>query len=151
MSDDLERLIAEEVDAAGYDVVELRRRGTRSRPVIEVRIDRRDEGKVTVDDCATVSRRVEKRLDDSGLVADNYELQVSSPGDRPLRTVADWRRFVGRWTNVLSPAHGGRFEARIVAVEGEAGAEELVLDLGKGGERRVPLAAVEEARLAFRI
>ena len=95
--------------------------GRESRPVIEVRIDRRDGSAVTVDDCARASRALEARLDGSELVSPQYVLQVSSPGERPLRNAAEWRRFVGRWANVLSPEHGGRFEGEIVAVEGECG------------------------------
>lgn len=151
MSDELERLVNEEVDAAGYDLVEWRRAGTKQKPLLELRIDRRDGTSVTVDDCAVVSRRVEARLDGSGggLIAENYVLQVSSPGDRPLRRPDEWQRFVGRWANVLAPEHGGRFEGRIVAVEGEPGSEEAVLEMDRGVQRRVPLGAVKEARLAF--
>ena len=105
---------------------------------------------MSVDDCATVSRQLEARLDDSGLVAERYVLQVSSPGDRPLRSADDWRRFAGRWVSVLAPEHGGRFEGKVVAVEGAAGEESALLNVD-GKERQVPLAAVKEARLAFRI
>jgi ribosome maturation factor RimP len=77
-------------------------------------------------------------------------LQVSSPGDRPLRSAVEWRRFVGRWVSVLAPEHGGRFEARVVAVEGDDAV--AVVTLEQDGRRRdVPLAKVKEARLAFRI
>lgn len=131
-------------------MVELRTGGSKARPLFEVRIERRDGSGVTVDDCARVSRRLEARLDGSGLVPERYVLQVSSPGDRPLRTPSDWRRFAGRWVSVLAPDHGGRFEARVIAVEGEAGSEEVLLGLD-GTRRRVPLAGIKEARLAFRI
>lgn len=151
MKDALEAVVLSELDAVGYDLVELRRGGTRSRPLIEVRIDRRDGVAVTVDDCATASRALEARLDGSDLVSPQYVLQVSSPGERPLRTTDEWRRFVGQWANVLSPDHGGRIEAKIVAVEGEVGAEVAVLELKPGVERRVPLADVKEARLAFHL
>jgi ribosome maturation factor RimP len=83
------------------------------------------------------------------LVSENYVLQVSSPGDRPLRSAGDWRRFVGQWANVLSPAQGGRFEGRITAIEGGDGAEVVVLDFERGPQRRIPLADVKEARLSF--
>ena len=89
------------------------------------------------------------RLDASGLVPERYVLQVSSPGDRPLRTPAEWRRFVGRWVSVLAPEHGGRFEARLVSVDGEEGAETVTLEWDKR-QRVVPIAAVKQARLAFR-
>ena len=153
MKDALEDVVTQELDAVGYDLVELRRGGTRSRPLIEVRIDRRDGSAVTVDDCAVASRALEARLDGSGIVAPQYVLQVSSPGERPLRSSGDWRRFVGRWASVLSPEHGGRFEARIVVVEGDAETndEVAVLELEAGSVRRVPLAAIKEARLAFHI
>ena len=149
MNDELQSVVQQEVDSAGYELVELRRGGTRARPLIELRIDRRDGQSITVDDCAAVSRAVEARLDGGSIVSDRYVLQVSSPGDRPLRTAAEWRRFIGRWANVLSPAHGGRFEGKITAVEGADGGEVVVLEMERGAPRRVPLSEVHEARLAF--
>jgi len=150
VSETLEAIVNAEVDAAGFDLVELRRAGSKGRPLIEVRIDRRDGTAVSVDDCASVSRQLESRLDGSGLVPERYVLQVSSPGDRPLRSAEEWRRFNGRWVSVLAPEHGGRFEGRIVNVDGGAGDESAVLEVD-GKQRQVPLAAVKEARLAFRI
>lgn len=93
---------------------------------------------------------LEARLDDSGLVPERYVLQVSSPGDRPLRTSAEWRRFVGRWVSVLAPEHGGRFEGKVLGIEEVSGAEVATLEVD-GKQRLLPLAAVKEARLAFRI
>ena len=150
MNEALEAVVIAELDAAGFDLVELRKAGSKARPLIEVRIDRRDGTSVSVDDCARVSRALEARLDDSGLVADRYVLQVSSPGDRPVRSTQDWRRFVGRWVSVLAPEHGGRFEGKVVGIHGEAGAEMATLDVN-GKPRDIPLAGVKEARLAFRI
>ena len=151
VKDALEDVVLSELDGVGYDLVELRRGGTRSRPLIEVSIDRRDGNAVTVDDCTQASRALEARLDGSDLVSPQYVLQVSSPGERPLRTAGDWKRFVGQWVNVLSPEHGGRFEAKIIAVEGESGSEVAVLEPKPGDHRRVPLAVVKEARLAFHL
>ncbi len=150
VNEELERIVSQELASSGFDLVELRRGGTKSRPLIEVRIDRRDGGKVTIDDCARASRAIEARLDASGSVADRYVLQVSSPGERPLRTAAEWRRFAGRWANVLSPVHGGRFEARIIAVDEAGGTEVVELELDSGERRHVSLAEVREARLSFR-
>lgn len=151
MNDALERIVTEELGTLGFALVELRRGGTKTRPLLEVRLERADGEKVTVDDCAVASRAIEARLDAGDVIAEQYVLQVSSPGDRPLRTAAEWRRFVGRWASVLSPEHGGRFEAEIVAVEDEEAGVVVVLQPEKGAARRVPLAAVKEARLAFRI
>ena len=151
MNEELEHVVTQGLDEVGYDLVELRKGGTRSRPVLEVRIDRRDGQKVTVDDCARASRAIEARLDSGELVAERYVLQVSSPGERPLRTPAEWRRFTGRWANVLTPEFGGRIEGEILAVDDEQeGGAVVTLRPEKGEAKRIPLAAVKEARLAFR-
>jgi len=151
VKDALEAVVVSELDVVGYDLVELRRGGTRASPLIEVRIDRRDGGAVTVDDCARASRALEARLDASDLVAPQYVLQVSSPGERPLRTPTDWHRFVGQWANVLAPENGGRIEGKILGVEGASGSEVAVLEPKVGEPHRIPLAAVKEARLAFHL
>jgi ribosome maturation factor RimP len=150
VNDELQRVVVEELEAVGFDLVELRQGGTRSRPVVEVRIDRRDGAGVTVDDCARASRALEARLDGSGLVGERYILQVSSPGERAVRTPSEWRRFAGRWVNVTN-VDGGRLEAKIVGLEGAGGGEVAVLEASDGQLRRVPLTSVKEARLAFRI
>src|SRR3954471_18796155 len=154
MNEELERVVTQELDAVAFDLVELRQGGTRSRPVLEVRIDRRDGQKVTVDDCARASRALEATLDGGGLVSDRYVLQVSSPGERPLRTPAEWRRFVGRWASVLAPDYGGRLEGEIISLDepadGEDGEVAVTLQPERGEVRRIPLTAVKEARLAFR-
>lgn len=151
MNAGLEDIIKQEVESLGFDLVEVRRGGTHRRPVFDVRIDRRDGERVSVEDCARVSRAVEPRLESSGLAVDNYVLEVSSPGvERPLRTSADWRRFAGRTAKVLSPVLGGRVEVEVVGVdETERGDVALVRDTA-GAEHRIPLADVKEARLVFR-
>jgi ribosome maturation factor RimP len=150
VNDDLEKLVEQEVAAAGYEVVEVRRAGTRTRPTIDVRIDRTDGERVTVDDCARVSRALEQVLDGSPLVSERYVLEVSSPGvERPIKRPADWRRFAGRKARVLSPQLGGRVEIEIIGLEGEPGAEAAVVRDARGAEHRLPLAEIKEARLAF--
>ena len=150
MNEELERVVSAGLDDAHFDLVELRQGGTRSRPVLEVRIDRRDGEKVTVEDCARASRALEARLDGGPLVSERYVLQVSSPGERPLRTPAEWRRFVGRWVSVLAPEYGGRMEGEIVELDEEGGEVAVTLRPERGEAKRIPLAAVKEARLAFR-
>jgi ribosome maturation factor RimP len=150
MLEALEDFVRQEVEALGFDLVEFRRGGTGRRPLLDVRIDRRDGTKVTIDDCARASRALEPKLDASGVVGDQYVLEVSSPGvERPLRHAADWRRFTGRRASVSSAVVGGRIEGEIVGLEGSEGSEIARLRDSKGVEHRVPLADVKEARLVF--
>lgn len=151
MNQTLEDVVRTELEQAGYELFELRQGGSRARPVLDVRIDRRDGEKVTVEDCARASRVIEARLDTSDVVGERYVLEVSSPGvERPLRNAAEWRRYVGRRATVKSEAvAGGRAEVEIVGVEGEQGGEVAVVRDAKGVEQRIPLTDVREARLAF--
>lgn len=150
-AESIEPVVSEELGSLGFDLVEMKRGGSRARPVLEVRIDRRDGDKVTIDDCARVSRALEARLEAAAAVGSQYVLEVSSPGaDRPLRHAADWRRFIGRHATVTSGLlAGGKQEVEILALEGDAGAEVARVRDSKGRETDVPLAQVTQARLAF--
>jgi len=147
----LENIVKEQVEALGFELFELRIGGTKSRPVVDVRLDRVDSERVTVEDCARASRAIEAKLDSGEVISAQYRLEVSSPGmERPLRHAADWRRFAGRRASVTAPAlPGGKAEVEIVGVEGEAGAEVAVVRDQRGGEQRLALAGVAQARLAF--
>jgi ribosome maturation factor RimP len=151
MNEALEVFVKKEVEELGYDLIELRVGGTARRPLLDVRIDRLDGERITIDECALVSRAIEPRLDASGLVGENYVLEVSSPGvERPLRNAADWRRFAGRTAKVLAPSLGGRIEVEVVGVDDSSGEQVVVMRDARGAEQRIPLADVREARLVFR-
>ena len=151
MKDALEHVVAAELDALGFDLFELRQRGSKSRPVLDLRIERRDGSRVSVDDCARVSRAVEKRLEAERFVGEKYVLEVSSPGiERPLRGAGDWRRFAGQTAVVTAPSlPAGKAEVTIVALEGEAGEEVAVVRDERGAEHRLRLTEVSQARLTF--
>lgn len=84
---------------------------------IDVYIDS-DEG-IHISECAEVSRFIEKKLDESGLVPDNYILEVSSPGmSNPLKVPRQYRRRIGRVLEVLKN-DGTQIEAQLVAVDDE--------------------------------
>jgi ribosome maturation factor RimP len=150
VNDALEAVVRQEVERLGFELFELRRGGSRQRPVLDVRIDRPDARQVTVDDCAVTSRAIEARLDADGSLGQKYVLEVSSPGvERPLRHVADWRRFAGQMAVVTSDVLGGSREVEIAGVEGEVGQEVAVVRTSKGEEIRMPFASVRKAALAF--
>lgn len=150
--DALERELAGRVEDLGYELVEMRHGGTSRRPHLTVRIDRpgSEAGHgVTVDDCARVSRALEAWLDAAGVGEGRYVLEVGSPGvDRPLKRLADWRRFLGRPVDVNVPQFGGRF--RVTATNVFEQPEPAVeLQFPKDIRRVVTLAEIKEARLGF--
>jgi ribosome maturation factor RimP len=155
MKETLESLVASEIKPLGLELFEFKIGGSKGRPVLDVRVEREDGEKVTVDDCAAASRVIEMRLDAEDFGGKRYVLEVSSPGiERPLRNAKDWKRFVGAnavvTTNVVGDPAGRRTdEVEIAGVEGDAGQEVVIVHDERGDERRFPLAAVEKARLAF--
>ena len=150
--DDSEAVLHEiraRVAELGFELVDLRRRGSAARTVLQIRIDRPGaepgEG-ITVEECSTVSRALEGWLDSGGPLGERYVLEVSSPGiERPIRFREHWERFTGSPVHVRL-ADRRRLRATIVGVAPDAdvvtlrptdGSEELV----------VPLADVREATL----
>ena len=155
MNGALESLVASEIKPLRLELFELKLGGSKGRPVLDVRVEREDGEKVTVDDCAAASRAIEAKLDAEDFGGRRYVLEVSSPGiERPLRNAKDWRRFVGSTVVVTSnvpgdPAGRRTDEVEIAGVEDDAGQEVVIVRNERGDERRFPLAAVEKARLAF--
>ena len=55
------------------------------------------EGGITIDDCVSISRALEEKLDKEDFIGDAYILEVSSPGlTRKLRTDRDFENSIGR-------------------------------------------------------
>lgn len=55
-----------------------------------------DDG-VSIDDCATVSRKVGNIIEENELIDDRYTLEVSSPGvDYPLANIRQYKKNIGR-------------------------------------------------------
>lgn len=159
MSDrDLTRVIETGLEEIGFELVELERAGTASRPILRLRIDRvpGDEGAgVSVDDCARVSRALEARLEDDGRFPATYVLEVSSPGvERPLIRRRDFERFVGREVALhgRQPLAGRarKLEGELLGIRGEGGEEVVRLRLAAGEELEIPRGEVTRANLVFR-
>ena len=117
MNETLEAIVANEIKPLGLELFELKVGGSKGRPVLDVRIEREDGQRVTVDNCAAASRAIEARLDAGDFAGQRYVLEVSSPGiERPLRNARDWRRFSGEkavvTTNVPGDAAGRLLSSR---------------------------------------
>ena len=153
MNSSLQAVVQQELDAIEFDLVDLRVGGSKTRPVLDVRIDRRDGEKVQVGDCERASRAIEVQLDASpGLIDGRYVLEVSSPGlERPLKTLKDWQRFVGRRATLKSARFaeiGGHVEIEIVSTNQRDDDPKVQVRDSKGIEHELALAEIEQARLA---
>ena len=145
----------------GLEVFDVQLRRESIGTVLRVVIDRPDRGvpetfdeAVGIEECQRVSHDLsalldveDEELEAAGALAQNYTLEVSSPGlDRPLRHEADYRRFTGRLAKVVTtaPIDGqSAFSGRIVAVEDGA----VILEEGSR-RHRVPVALIKRGQLA---
>jgi ribosome maturation factor RimP len=158
MAEELEQQIEARVAGLGYELVELERAGSKSRPILRVRVDvpgSEPGAGVSVADCARVSRSIEEFLDEAPDIAERYVLEVSSPGvERPLVRAADFTRFAGRDVAVKlsKPLASGakRVEGELVGLDVMDGEERIRLRLADGSTMDIPRADVTRANLVFR-
>ena len=70
-----------------------------------------DEG-LTMEECVAVTELISAKLDEKDFIAEEYLLEVSSPGaERPLKTAVDLEKAVGSHVNVtIKEAIDGIFE-----------------------------------------
>lgn len=160
--DSLEQELEARVEALGFELVELERSGSRTRPILRLRIDRPAapgeapaRSSVSVDDCARVSRALEPFLDEAADVAERYVLEVSSPGvERPLVRRRDWERFVGHEVALKGyeplAGRGRRLEGELLGLTESSGEERVHLRLAGGEEVEVPRERIARANLIFR-
>ena len=147
-SDDLTEAVDTRVAELGFELVDVRKRVSRSRTVLQIRVDKQQAESgdgVNADDCAFVSRALESWFDESGVLGDRYILEVSSPGiERPIRFARHWERYVGHDVR-LRLGGRGRVKAKIVRVQN---GDTVILRLAAAGEEQaVPIEKACDAVL----
>lgn len=158
MPDKVESDIEAEVEKLGYELVELERVGSKTRPILRLKIDRPEsEGGqgITLEDCTRVSRALEAALDERHDLSERYVLEVSSPGvERPLIRDRDFRRFTGQEVAVHSrkPIHGSakRVEGELIGLQETDEGEQILLRTAKGEELAIPRELTTKVHLVFR-
>jgi ribosome maturation factor RimP len=146
VDDELSDLLASTVAPLGLELVDLERRSTSVRVVVD------RPGGVDLEAIAQATRAVSAVLDaHDPFPGQRYTLEVSSPGvERRLRTPVHFERAVGEKVSVRTIA-GGKGERRVTGRLSAADAQGFVLqgeDL-PGGERRFAYDEVERARTVF--
>ncbi len=139
-------LVTGPVEAAGFDVEDVKVAGGGARTVVTVVVDS-DRG-LGMDDVVAVTELVSEILDRERFLGERpYTLEVTSPGvDRPLTAPRHWRRSRGRRAAVT--VDGRVLRARIGRLDDAEAPTTVELAVpAKGGPvvREVPLAEIERA------
>ncbi|MBP2654910.1 MAG: Ribosome maturation factor rimP [Firmicutes bacterium] len=103
-------------------------------------------GGLEVDDCQTVSERLEDKLDEVDPIKESYILEVSSPGlDRPLKKPKDFIRHIGDKVEIstFAPINGQKkVVGTLLGVEND----DIRLEID-GTEMAIPREKTAQVRL----
>ena len=87
-------LVAPLAEEEGLELLEVQYKQEQKKWYLRLIIDKR--GGVGIEDCERLSRKAELVIDDNVDISQSYYLEVQSPGlDRPLKTQADFARYLG--------------------------------------------------------
>ena len=90
-----EELVQDIIDSGGYELWDVEYVKERSDYYLRVYADK--EGGIMIDDCVTISRALEAKLDAEDFIEEAYILEVSSPGlTRKLKKDKDYDRSIGK-------------------------------------------------------
>lgn len=137
------------VEGMGFEWVGVEYHHNSQNAILRIYVDR-PEGGIAMDEVVAVTEQINPLLDVEDPIGGMYTLEVSSPGlDRPLFTLEQYARFVGREAKVtLKRAldRRRRFEGEIVA----AADGQVTLKIAEGKEWRevvLEFANIDKARL----
>ena len=142
--DELQKLLEPTIERLGFELTDLEVRLDGKGGLLRITIDK-PEG-IDLDDCEKASLAVSALLDIEDPVADNYNLEVSSPGlNRKLTKLEHFQRFEGETLKVtmrLPIAGRRRFRGTLVSSDNE----NIVVEVD-GESHSLPLASLDTARL----
>lgn len=149
----LTEIIEPEARALGFDLVRVAWFGGDGDRTLQIMAERPATRQLTIDDCASLSRRISDRIDELEAagrdpIDEAYRLEVSSPGiDRPLTRLCDYADWVGheaRVNLVEADAHGRKqYKSDLAGVEGES----VLLDDPRQGRIAIPFVDIANAKL----
>lgn len=145
----LQALITPVVEDHGLGVVVLKVTGSdKHGTTLQIMVEHPETGKVTLDECASVSREISALLDVEDPIAEAFRLEVSSPGiDRPLVKPQDYENYKGLEAKLeIEPPMDGRkrFRGKLIGIENNNVSIEI-----DSGEAVIPFATIQKAKLVM--
>ncbi len=124
----IEEISKKIIEESGFFLIEFIVRGNANNRVFEIFID--GEKNVSADDCAKISREVNKVIEDNQLISSSYRLDVSSPGvERPLIYLKQYPKHIGRKLEVSFNQNNS--SKKIIGILKSIEAENLFFEVNK--------------------
>ena len=138
----LETEINSALEAAGFELVDIKLASHNGKPLLQAFVDR-ENGGVNLDDCERLSEKVGAFLDMNNYYENGYFLEVSSPGiDRVLKKEKDFKRFMGQQVKVRLKRPVNNARVYYGAITGFENGQLLLT-----GDLKFGLEDIDEARL----
>lgn len=146
LREQLARVAKPLVERRGAELVDVELRGNPGSRVVRIYVDR--VGGISLDECVAISRDISDRFDIEDMIHGSYRLEVSSPGvTRPLTTLADFKRAVGRRVRIRMRGEGDRRFGRgeVVGALLSADKESIRIRFSTGETVELPFDQIEGA------
>ena len=120
VEDIVEELAKPIVDELSFELVDVEYLKEGANWYLRIYIDK--PGGITIDDCQAVSEQMSSILDREDPIKQSYMLEVSSPGERPLKKDRDFERFRGEFVEVklYQPLNGKKiYEGVLLGLIGD--------------------------------
>ncbi|MDD9841535.1 MAG: ribosome maturation factor RimP [Alphaproteobacteria bacterium] len=116
-------LLAPIIADMGYELLRIRMTGKKGSKTLQLMAHRPD-GRMTVEDCAQISRKLSSVLDAENVIEGAYQLEISSPGlARPLCRPKDFTFCAGQKARIklTQPLRGRKhFQGRLQGFAGDS-------------------------------
>ncbi len=128
------------LEKEGYELVAVETTGSRKNQILRFLIHK--HGGLSVQDCKTINQTVRPVLEVHQILDDYKQLEIASPGiDRPLTTIRDFQRNIGRTVKIETTATSGQlFEVQGVLKNVVDGC--IVLEQASGKNTNIDISQV---------
>jgi len=137
-------LIQEIVEQNNFLLIDFVVRGNVNSPVLEIFID--GETSISVEDCASLSRLLNERIESDDLIKTSYRLEVSSPGvDKPLKFLQQFKKHINRNFELLiaqSTDETKKVTGKLLSIENE-----ILLFRIQNKEELIPFSTIKKAKV----
>jgi ribosome maturation factor RimP len=137
-------LIEPIVNGSGFFLIDLVVRGEKKNRVVEVYID--SETNVSAEDCAAISREIDKKFEEESVFESGYRLEVSSPGvNRPLKYLKQFPKHINRKFDIayIDSENVKKFSGTLISIEGNS----LVFLKSNREEIKIDFSNIKKAKV----
>lgn len=128
------------LEREGYELVAVETAGSRKKQILRLLIHK--QGGLSVQDCKVVDQAVRPVLEVHQILDEYKQLEIASPGiDRPLTTLRDFQRNIGRTVSIETvPPNGNTSEVQGLIKNVVDGC--IILEKASGKNKKIDIAQV---------